>query len=318
MPFIIVAIFLLLATVIGVFIAPMFLDEDMVGKGAKGLVRRIVIGVGAFLFAGLTLLSSWAPVEAGHVGVVYDMGGNIVGTRTQGDKWQIPWQSTRMVSVQRQAYRPDTDCYDGRFHQCVDTFSKDNQDVFVVGTLNYRIDRENVETLMRDNPNYIDRSIRSRFNQIVKDETVKFTATDLAVNREAIRSAVKARLTTELANVGITVEDFLVDNVDFRDEFKQAIEAKVRAEQEALTAQNRVAIAEAEARQKAAAAEGEAARLRIEAQGQADANALLTASLTPALIQYQAIQKLADNISIMLLPDSGNILFDPNTLRAAQ
>jgi regulator of protease activity HflC (stomatin/prohibitin superfamily) len=88
----------------------------------------------------------------------------------------------------------------------------------------------------------------------------------------------------------------------------------VRAEQEALAEQNRVEIARAQAEQRAATAEGEADRLRIEAQGQADANRLISESLTPELVQWQAVQTLADNISIALIPSGQGIIIDPATL----
>jgi len=314
MVFIVVSVILVILLVVGVVVAPYFVVGSAENVGALRNGAR-VLSVVAFLllFLPFLALSAWEPIGAGHVGVSYDIGGNIIGTRAEGDKFQVPWQTTQTVSVQRQVYRPDSQCSNGA-PNCLDTFSNDNQDVFVSPSLNYSIDPAIVETLLRENPNYVDRSIVSRVNQIVKDETVKYDATELAQGRELVRASVKARLVDELEPIGITVEDFLVDNIAFKADFQASIDEKVRAEQEAIAAQNRVAVAEAEARQKAATALGEADRLRIEAQGQADANALLNASLTPALIQYQAIQKLADDIQIMLLPSEGNIIFDPTRL----
>lgn len=317
MLFIIVSLILVILLGVGVLIAPFFILSTVKDAGAlRTGVRVASIGGFLLLFVPLLAVSSWEPIGAGHVGVAYDIGGNIIGTRAEGDLLQIPWETTRTVSVQRQVYRPASNCSNGMTN-CLDTFSNDNQDVFIAPTLNYSIDPAIVETLLRENPNYVDRSIVSRVNQIVKDETVKYDATELAQGRELMRASVKARLIDELEPIGITVEDFLVDNIAFKADFQASIDEKVRAEQEAIAAQNRVAVSEAEARQKAAAALGEANRLRIEAQGQADANALLNASLTPALIQYQAIQRLADDIQIMLIPSDGNILFDPTRLLPA-
>jgi regulator of protease activity HflC (stomatin/prohibitin superfamily) len=81
--------------------------------------------------------------------------------------------------------------------------------------------------------------------------------------------------------------------------------------------QELVAAREAEARQRAAEAQGNADKLRIEAQGQADANRLINESLTPLLIQFQALQKLADNVSIALIPSGNGLIIDPATLLAA-
>jgi regulator of protease activity HflC (stomatin/prohibitin superfamily) len=310
----ILALIGLLATVI----TPFALTEaNDVGAGGDRVVIAVVLGLITVLVLGVTtLLFAWEPVGAGHVGVAYGVGGNIAGTRAEGDRFQLPWQSTHIISVQRAVYRPENKCSNGQ-DNCLEAFSKDNQDVFVSVTLNYHIDPKNVEVLLRTNPNYIDRTIRSRVNQFVKDETVKYGSTEIAVHREDIRKAVTARLNLELAAASISAEDFFIDNIDFQRGFKEAIDRKVAAEQDALTEGNKVAVSEAQAKQKAAVAEGEANRLRIEAQGQADANALLNASLTPALLQFTAIQKLSDKISIMLLPSGGNFLIDPTKLAPA-
>jgi len=76
-------------------------------------------------------------------------------------------------------------------------------------------------------------------------------------------------------------------------------------------------ISRAQAEQRAATAQGEADRLRIEAQGQADANRLINESLTPLLIQFQALQRLADNVQIALIPSGNGIIIDPATLLGA-
>jgi len=100
----------------------------------------------------------------------------------------------------------------------------------------------------------------------------------------------------------------------FEKEFEDAILQKQKATQEALKQQELIKAKEAEAAQKIAEANGTAAKLRIEAAGQAEANRLLSESLTPELIQFQALQKLADNIQIALLPAGQGIIIDPSTI----
>jgi regulator of protease activity HflC (stomatin/prohibitin superfamily) len=319
-----VLFFVLFTILVAVGLACFFAIPPFLGDGktdpdtgaAKLAVRALTVVVGGVLIAILAACTSTHAIPAGHVGVVYGIGGDISGQRENGLQFTAPWQTVKVVSVQQQTYRPETKCSTEQ-ENCIETFSKDNQDVFVSATLRYRIDPDKVQDLLRNNPNYVDRSIRSRFLQLLKDETVKYTATDIATNREVIRAAAKARFITELAPDSITVEDLFLDNIDFRPEFKQAIEAKVAAYQNALAEQNKVAVAEAQAKQVAATALGAADALRITAQGQADANNLLTASLTPALIQYTAIQKLNDKISVVLLPSGNNFLLDPSKFAPA-
>ena len=133
-------------------------------------------------------------------------------------------------------------------------------------------------------------------------------------NREAIRRAVQQRLSNELGPYSIQINDLLIDNIDFRPEFKQAIEQKQIAAQDALREQEKVKQKQFEAEQAVETAKGEANATRERANGQADANRALAASLTPEVIQFQAIQKLGDNIQIALIPSGQGVILDPATL----
>jgi regulator of protease activity HflC (stomatin/prohibitin superfamily) len=221
-------------------------------------------------------------------------------------------------NIKLQTVLPDSRCSDGT-PNCLDAFSSESQDVFIGAVVNLRVDPRDVQELARTvGNNYVERLVLPRLHQIVKDTTVGYKSVDVAPNREAIRQAVRDRLGTELSENSINVVDLLITNINFRPEFKDAIEAKVKAEQDALTEQNKIQIAKAQAEQIAATAEGQANKLRIEAQGQADANRLINESLTPLLIQFQALQKLADNVQIALIPSGQGIIIDPTTLFQGQ
>ena len=63
-----------------------------------------------------------------------------------------------------------------------------------------------------------------------------------------------------------------------------------------------------------AAAKGQADAIVTLATGQSQANALLNASLSDKILQYQYIQKLTDKISVMLLPSGNGMIFDLKSL----
>lgn len=278
------------------------------------LAGPAVVVYAALLLASILLFSVHV-IPYGNVGIVRTFGAITSVKLDDGLAFTWPWQDFETENIQTQSLLSDSSCYNGRFKNCFETFSKESIDVFITGVLNFHIDPENVRTLREKiGPNYREKIVLPRMNQVLKDETVKYAAVDITPNREAIRNAVRDRLTRELAADGIAVEDFLLKNVEFKDEVKAAIDEKVIAAQRAQAAEQQVAVAAAEARQKAAAAEGEANRLRIEAQGQADANRTISESLTPALIQFQAVQKLAGNIQIALLPAGQGLIIDPASL----
>lgn len=267
----------------------------------------------ATLFLAVTLLASITPVSSGEVGVVRTFG-KISGQRSEGIQVTWPWQTVEKWNIKVQTVLPESSCSNGSEH-CMDAFSVETQDVFVGAVVNLSVNPEDVQTLARTvGTGYIERLVLPRLHQIVKDTTVNYASIDIAPNREEIRQIIRERLGKELAQSSIRVEDLLITNIDFRPEFKAAIEAKVKASQDAITEQNKIEISRAIAEQQAAAAEGEANRLRIEAQGQADANRLINDSLTPMLIQFQSVQRLADNIQIALIPSGEGLIVDPATL----
>jgi regulator of protease activity HflC (stomatin/prohibitin superfamily) len=120
-----------------------------------------------------------------------------------------------------------------------------------------------------------------------------------------------------LEGFSIDVVDLLIDDIDFRPEFKEAIERKQIATQDAQTAQNRVAEARFKAQQQVETAKGEAESVLVRARAQAQANRLLSQSLTERVVRYEAVQKLAPNVQTILLPSDAGFLL-PNLLRPTQ
>jgi|CXWL01.1.fsa_nt_gi regulator of protease activity HflC (stomatin/prohibitin superfamily) len=284
--------------------------RNMMVRG--GFVALFVVVGGLF-----TAVRALKVVEAGHVGLVYRFG-DIVGQRDAGLSLIWPWESFKTADIRIQKVRAESTCSNG-FEECIEAFSAETQDVFVQATLNISVNPDDVQTLYRTvGPDYLDKVVRPRLLQTFKDQTVQYRSIEIAPNREKIRAAIRQAMIGELSQYSITVNDMLIDNIDFREEFKLSIEAKQIASQEALRQQELVAASEATARQKAAEALGNADKLRIEAQGQADANRLINESLTPLLIQFQALQKLSDNIQIALIPSGQGLIIDPATLLTQQ
>jgi len=270
---------------------------------AKWLRQGSVVFAVAF-FVLFTAYRSFHTVSAGHVGVVYQFGG-IVGQTDSGFVTVAPWQNVKPANVQVQRYTFDK----------LDSFSQETQNVFLSATLNYQVNPKDIQQLYRSvGPDYFSKLVPNRVNQFFKDETVNFAATEIAPNRDLIRAHVLKRLKTELAPFSIQVDDLLIDDISFSPEFTSAIEDKQIATQEAKAAQNRVAKAEAEAQQRVAAAEGDAKATIARAKGAAEANRLKRATLTPLLVQQNAIDKLDPNVQVILLPSNSNLLLPGSIL----
>ncbi len=252
-----------------------------------------------------TILNSYKIVPAGHVGVVYQFGA-IKGQITEGLNLIQPWRSIKLANIQTQ----------GHPFKKMSCFSKETQEVFVDATLNLNVSPQAIQQLYRTvGPNWFAVLVLPRVEQNFKDETVKYPSLDIAPNREPIRITVRVRLEKELSPYSIEVSDLLLNNIDFDPKFKQSIEAKQIATQKALEEREKVKGETAKADQNIEAAKGEAEAILINATKQAQANEKLSASLTPQLIQYTMIQKLAPNISVMMIPSGQGIIMSPEMFK---
>jgi prohibitin 2 len=271
----------------------------------RGTIIMVAAGGLFAVWVGLhTVFAAVKPVQAGHVIIVYQFG-EIVGQKSEGLQFIPPWRNVRVESVQVQR----------RKFENISAFSKETQDVFVTATVNYSVSPNAVQNLFRTvGPEWFDRLIEPRVVNFLKEETVKYLTVDVGPNREVIRTAVRDRLSKDLAPYSINVNDLLIDNIDFSQEFKTAIEQKQIATQNALREQEKVKQKQFEAEQLVETAKGEASAIREKANGQADANRALAVSLTPELIQFQALQALGPNVQIAILPAGQGIILDPSTL----
>ena len=270
-------------------------EAESAAAGRLLTVSALVIAV---LFVGVfTIVRSFHSVPAGHVGVVYQFG-DIVGQTGSGMVTTLPWRTLKKANVQIQRVT---------FEQ-LDNFSKETQDVFIKATLNYQVSPEAIQDLYRNvGPTYFDKLVPTRVNQFFKDETVKYLAVEVAPNRDVIRANVLKRLQAELAKFSIDIDDLLIDNIRFSPEFTKAIEDKQIATQEAQAARNRVAQAEYQAQQIIKAAEGEARAYELKRR-----------SLTPLIVQQNAIDKLNPNVQVILIPSDSGFLLPPSIVSGAK
>lgn len=249
---------------------------------------------------------SFHSVNAGHVLVVRQFG-EIVGQRGDGFQTIAPWQSAEEVSTQVESQRFQMDERTGPAEGTIASgpaISEETQPVYAVVTLNYRVSDKAVQELYTDvGSTYFEKVVAPRVFQVFKNETVKFKSVAVAPNREQIRRAVQNELDRQLAGFSIDVVDFLINDLDFPQEFTQAIERKQVATQDALAARQKVEQSKAEAQQE------------IErARGQAQAQRLRASSLTDRNLQFEALQILKEAPpQIVFLPAGQGNLLDPST-----
>ena len=102
-----------------------------------------------------------------------------------------------------------------------------------------------------------------------------------STKRDLIEREIREGLRTKIQGKHIVLEAILIRNVELPDAIRHAIDQKLAAEQEVLKMRYVLEVTKATAEQR-----------RIEAQGIADYNKIVSASLSPPILEYERIQQL--------------------------
>lgn len=239
------------------------------GETEKKIQRGIGWGIAIF-FILLTLLLSFYTIPAGYRGVVLTFGKPSEAVAGEGLHLKIPYaQSVKKMEVRTQKLEVEAD-----------SSSKDLQDVTTIVALNYHIRAYDTNKLYQEiGREYRERVIHPTIQEAVKSIQAKFTAEELITKRPEVREGIKEFIREKLEKYYVDVDDFNIVDFAFSDEFDEAIEQKVTAEQLKLKADMDLKRIEVEAEQKIASATGEAEALRLQKQ-----------EITPDLIKLREVE----------------------------
>ena len=215
---------------------------------------KIVI-VGAIVLVGLFLLGGvFGTVSAGQRGVLLRFE-EVVGIKEEGLYYKIPFvEQVVLMSTQIQKYTaPAT------------SSSKDLQVVSTEVTLNYQLVSDQVGNIYRDlRQEYQSRIIQPFIQEAVKSTTANYDAEQLITQRPLVKDELQLMMTNRLAPLGMGVVELSITDFQFSPAFQDSIEAKVRAVQQALEAENALQRVEFEAQQEITRAEAEARSLELQ------------------------------------------------------
>ncbi len=254
-------------------------------KALYGAIRLTLI-----LLLLIIIFTPFSIVNAGERGVVMQFGKVQERILGEGIHPIIPIVNTvkkLSVRVQKQEISAEAS-------------SKDLQDVFTDVALNWHIIPEEANVIFQqigDENEVVQRIINPAVEEVLKAVMAKYTAEEIITKRGEVKAGVDDALTTRLTSYHIRVDDISLVHVHFSKRFSDAVEAKQIAEQEAKRAGyvTLKAINEAEA------------KVNI-AKGEAEAQRLLRDTLTPQLLQKQAIEKWDGKLPLIVGNDSIKLL----------
>ena len=251
----------------------------------KSISRTIIIVMIVILAAMLSALS-FTVIDEGFIGVKYQFGRIVDTDLKAGLNFKIPFvQTIKTVDVREQMYEMNTSAY------TKDTQTVENLQV----KLNYLYDKSAIGDIIRNIgiQNVETKLIIPQMQASMKNAIGQVRAEDLVQNRSSVQENIEETLRESLGQSGIIVVSFAMENLDFEDGFEESIRAKVAAEQQALTMQNKTKEKEELARQKVIEAQAEAESEKIKADAQAYSIEVIQKQLnqSPEYIEYQQVQR---------------------------
>lgn len=261
----------------------------------KQTVLATIAGIFMVLIL-LFFLFFFIRVPTGYTGIVTTFGKVEDYTLEAGAHVKSPFQ--KIVRMDNREQRKDFELL---------AFSSDIQEVRVIGSINYNIDKLTAMKLYREvGVEYTNILVVPRLFEQVKGTFTKFKADGLVQNRANLSDMIKQVMEAEVSEYGINIISVAIHDIDFSDAYTNAVEAKQVAEQTKLRAAIEQDQMTNEANQNAtreiirANTELEKARLNTDAaayaittkaEAEASANIKLAQSVTPELTKYLEIQR---------------------------
>lgn len=216
----------------------------------------------------------------------------------------------------------------------VEARTLDGQIVLIDITVIYSVDTDPEalnELHIRWRNGYEDNFVRPTVRGIAREVVAGFEAEDIYGERRAdMENEMQNRVSERFLEESLLLNDLLVRNIQFSDEFTNSIEqaqiaaqqaerARLQVLQRQREAEQAVAVAEGERDAEVTRAEGSAQATILQAQAQAEALRLVSEQIAanPLLIQYEYVTRLSENVNIALVPSNSPFLFDFESLGSA-
>ena len=233
---------------------PKYPGEEL---GLPQVPRKAIAAAVVVIAVVAVLAGALGTVAAGQRGVLLRFQAPTGAIKEEGLYYKIPFvEQVILMSTQIQKYTAPAS-----------SSSKDLQVVTTEVTLNYQLDAASVVKIYTDmRRDYEDRIIQPYIQEAVKSSTANYDAEELITQRPRVKDELQNLIAERVKPLGIDVVQLSITDFQFSPAFQESIEAKVRAVQQALEAENALKRVEFEAQQEITRAKAEAEGLRLQKQ----------------------------------------------------
>jgi regulator of protease activity HflC (stomatin/prohibitin superfamily) len=312
---------ILIAIIIAIFVvANKFQKKFMSSQNNEAieikpkLSRNFLIGIIIGVIAIILIFNSFVVVSGGHIACIYDIGRGILEKNLQpGLHFKLPfWQTAKEFNTRTQAFTMSSSeenvmSATGEKDDSMEAPTSDGQQVTIDVTVLFHLDPNKVNSLWQNiGEDYVQKIVKPMSRSQIRIVISQYTAIDIYSEKRA--EAVK-KMTEEIkpmfAEKGIVLEEILLRKVTFTSEYAKSIEEKQIAEQRIKKAKYDLERIEVEKKQKIVTAQGEAESIRLKGE-------MLRAN--PQTIQYEFVQKMAENVKWGFLPANSLPMIDLKSL----
>jgi regulator of protease activity HflC (stomatin/prohibitin superfamily) len=277
-----------------------------------GGFRKLLFVAGGF-FALILFFATFKTVPAGSRAVVFNNVSGGLSVRGEGLTVLVPFmQSATMYDVRTATYTMSRTANEGQVQgdDSVPALTSDGQRVDLDVSILFHPDPNHIAELHRlIGPDYEAKIVRPAGRSVARTAVAKYTVIDVyGAKRTALQEEIASDLKALFEKSFIILDSLLVRNVDFTPEFKQAIEQKQIAQQDAERKKYELEKEKIEKERKVIEAEGDAEAIRL--RGEA-------LSRNPALIQYEYVQKITPGVQT-IITDGRSILSLGDLVKPAQ
>ena len=233
------------------------------------IVIAVIVLIVLLLFSGKMFLI----IEAGERGVIfkpYTTGLDRENIYGEGFHIIAPWNDMYIYDV-REQQRDET----------MDVLDKNGLSINMDVTIRFNPLFDKIGFLHQQfGKNYINVLVIPELRSSVRQVAGRFTAEEIySTKRAEVEQTIKSETRQVLSENYIEMKALLIRSINLPDQIKNAIESKLKQEQEALAYEFRLQREESEAE-----------RRRIEAEGIANYNRIINASLTDKILQQRGIE----------------------------
>jgi len=246
------------------------MEKQMEKLPKLGLPIIFLVVISIFL-----LLKTAVTIDAGESGVLWKRfdGGVVTNELPLEEGFHIiaPWNKVYIYNMRQQ----------NQFQQDMEVLSSNGLEIKLDLSILYMPKSDELGLLHKTKgKNYLDVVIVPEVRSAARSVVGRYTPEQLySSKRDVIQKEIFEEVTKKVADQHVVINDILVRDVTLPRTIKDAIERKLKQEQESLEYEFRLVTAQKEAEKQI-----------IEAKGKADANKILSASLTDKILQDKGIE----------------------------